>query len=190
MPSAFDISDKTGHGLATDDFVERMRPTYREKMEPWQAAFSWKHHPEDKLLALQSRDDLHCAVLASDWCGDVHRNFPVIVEVMRKAGVPVEVFIQEEHPDFIEQFRTLGGTSVPKVVVSDEHGKVYFSWGPRPAFIQEPMKHFKSLGLTENDEAYADERSAAYESIFSRYGDDADYQRLVVYELTNLLEQC
>ncbi|WP_252312371.1 thioredoxin family protein [Sinobaca sp. H24] len=189
MPTNQNIADMVGKGITVDAFVSQMKPEYQEKLNEWQEGFTWVDHSQEVLSFMRTRSDLHCSIIASDWCGDVHRNFPVIIEVMNQATVPVEVFVQENHPSFIDVFRTLGGKSVPKVIISNTSGDVHFTWGPRPAFIQEPMAYFKSLQLKDSDSEYAAERTKAYEGIQARYGEDFDYQKLVVYELTNLLSQ-
>lgn len=189
MPAQQNIADMIGKGITVDAFESQMNPDYQEKMKEWQDGFVWTDHSQEVLSFLRTRSDLHCSIIASDWCGDVHRNFPVITKVMEQAAIPTEVFIQEDHPAFIDAFRTLGGASVPKIIVSDTSGDVHFTWGPRPAFIQEPMVLFKAKQLTESDADFNAERTRAYEGIQARYGEDFDYQKLVVYEITNLLSQ-
>ncbi|WP_240374296.1 thioredoxin family protein [Bacillus piscicola] len=189
MLSAQNIQSKLGEGITPEAFIEKMRPEYREKFEKWYQSFTWEDHNRAALTPLQERDDLRCAIIAGDWCGDVHPNLGPVLETMKEAAIPVEMFVLEDHDDVMDHFLTMGGRSVPKVILTDKEGHVLFTWGPRPAYIQEPMLLFKHKNMEPDEPRYEEEKLAAYQEIKARYGNNADYQKLIVYELTNQLLQ-
>ena len=189
MLSSTNIHSKLGKGITPESFIEKMRPKYKETLDRYYNLFTWEAHNREAIAPLKQKEDIQCSILAGDWCGDVHRNLGPILEVMKEAEIPTEIFIMEEHDDLMEQFLTMGGRSVPKVILTNKEGDVLFSWGPRPAYIQEPMIAFKQLNLDADNPVLDEERQKAYEGIFARYGKNGDYQKLVVYELTNQLLQ-
>ncbi|SFO96196.1 thioredoxin family protein [Salibacterium halotolerans] len=189
MISSENIQDKLGTGITPEAFMEKMKDDYRRQLDEWHGLFTWNEHGAAALEPLQHRNDLRCAILAGDWCPDVHRNFGPALEVMKQAGIPVEVFIMEQHDNLMEHFQTMGGRSVPKVILTNSGGDVLFSWGPRPAYIQEPMASYKRSSFAPGDPEAEVAKKAAYKGVQARYGSGSNYQKLVVYELTNQLLQ-
>ncbi|SFM32432.1 thioredoxin family protein [Salibacterium qingdaonense] len=189
MISPENMYDKIGTGIKPETFMDKMEERYRTQLDEWYHLFSWSEHDAGALEPLQERSNLRCEILAGDWCPDVHRNLGPALEVMKQAGIPVEMFIMEEHHDLMEHFLTMGGRSVPKIILTNDDGDVLFSWGPRPAYIQEPMAAYKRSSFTPDDPQAEEARKAAYEGVKARYGSGSNYQKLVVYELTNQLLQ-
>ncbi|MDA3130890.1 thioredoxin family protein [Aliibacillus thermotolerans] len=185
--NANNIQEKLGKGISVEAFIDKMTEEERQKFEKWHNQFDWEMHNQELLAPLKEETNLRASLLLGTWCGDVHRNLGPIWEVLKEANIPTEVFIMEEHEDLMDLFLTMGGRSVPKVIITNDAGDVLFDWGPRPLFIQQPMIEFKQKNLAPDDPAIDAERKKAYEGIFSRYGKTADYQKLVVYEITNLL---
>jgi len=186
---AVNLLEKSGKGLTPAQFVESMTQN-REAFAGWYDRFAWPNG-EDRAFfeSLRSRDDLRCFILASDWCGDVVRNVPVVFRVLEAARIPVEVLIMEQHLDVMDRFLTMGGRSIPVVIFTDAGGNVLGKWGPRPAHIQEVMVRFKQEHPDRNAEGYEAALNAARAEIIRRYGEDAEYQKSVVRELRELLSE-
>ncbi|MFB5661059.1 thioredoxin family protein [Alteribacillus sp. HJP-4] len=189
MISAENIQDKLGEGITPEEFIEKMNRKYRELFTSYYDMFTWQDHDREALEPVAKREDLRCAIIAGDWCGDVQRNLGPILEVMKEADVPTELFIVEKHEDFLDHFLTMGGRSVPKVIVANQNGDVHFSWGPRPAYVQEPMVEFKQKNLQPDDPEIDQARQKAYDGIAERYGSGSGYQKLIINELTSQLRQ-
>jgi hypothetical protein len=181
------IHDKLGQGITPQDFMDKMEKNHDLFMEKYEAFLLTKD--AEAFFAEQGRTkDLRCEIITADWCGDAARSVPVIFQLMEAAGIPTEVFIVEEHEAFIEAFRVLGGRSVPVVLFTNSKGDVLGQWGPRPAYVQEPMAEFKSLGLDPETEEYKTKVKEVYAEIFRRYGDGVEYQPLVVGEIRDILQ--
>ncbi len=182
------IADKLGKGISPDDFINGMTVN-QDKLKDWYERFSWDEEKRAALVNLKEKLNVRAAILAADWCGDVVRNLPVVLHVLKELGIETEIFIMEQHLDLMDQFRTMGGRSIPKVIFTDPEGNVLADWGPRPAYIQEPMVRFKQENPDPNAPDYDEKKTAAYEEIHRRYGKGTEYQQLIVDELYQLFSK-
>lgn len=181
------ISSKLGQGITPQQFMEGMTKN-QEAFQSWYDKFEWPSEADREFFeSFNNRDDLRCVILAADWCGDVVRNIPVVFRALENSGIPVEVCIKEEHEDLMDQFLTLGGKSIPVVIFADTGGYVLGQWGPRPAYIQEPMVQFKQENTDRNSPDYEENLKNTRQEILRRYGEDTGYQKLVIEELRELL---
>lgn len=184
------VAGKIGQGLSPQQFIDRMTKN-REAFLDWKAKFTWEHE-EDRTFfeSLSHRDDLRCLIIAADWCGDVVRNVPVVLNVLENSGIPIEMFILEEHLDLIDEFLTLGGRSIPVVIFADPGGFVLGHWGPRPKYVQEPMVKFKTENPDPEAPDYQEKLAETRKEIMARYGEGTEYQQWIVKELRELLSGC
>ncbi|WEG13031.1 thioredoxin family protein [Pullulanibacillus sp. KACC 23026] len=134
-----------------------------------------------------NRDGVRCAIIASDWCGDVVRNVPVVFQFMEQAGIPTEVFILEENDELIQPFLLYGGKSIPVVLLTNEKGEVIYRWGPRPAYVQQPMADFKALNLDRESDEYKEKVKDVYAEMMKRYGEGTGYYRYIIDEFKDVL---
>jgi len=181
------VANKLGQGLTPQGFIDAMTKN-QDKFLEWQSKFAWANEEDREFFeSLNNRDDLRCLIIAADWCGDVVRNVPVVFKALENSGVPIEVFIQEEHMDLMDQFLILGGRSIPVVIFADTGGFVLGQWGPRPTYVQEPMVQFKAANPDRDAPDYQDNLAAARKEIMARYGEGTEYQQLIVKELRELI---
>ncbi len=181
------VTDRLGKGLSPQAFIDSMTKN-QEKFLELQSKFEWKSDEDREFFeSLSNRDDLRCLIIAADWCGDVIRNVPVVFRALENSGMPVEVFIQEQHMDLMDQYLTMGGRAIPIVIFADTGGFVLGHWGPRPAYVQEPMKQFKLANTDRDAPGYEEKLMEARKAVVARYGEDTAYQQLIVTELRELL---
>jgi hypothetical protein len=176
-----------GSGLMPEQFISGMTRN-QEQFQTWYDDFSWEEVGNHAYFQSFQGKSFQCLILAADWCGDVVRNMPVLFHVMEAAGIPAEVLIMESHLDVMDEFLTMGGRSIPVVLIVDNEGDVVGRWGPRPAYIQEPMVEFKLQNTDRNAADYEDRLKQTRQEIMRRYGTDTAYQKLIVDELRGLLE--
>ncbi len=89
-------------------------------------------------------------ILTEPWCGDAAQCVPVIEKLALSAGnIQTLYLLRDEHPEVMDAYLTNGGRSIPKLICLDKTGKELFTWGPRPAVIQEVMNRLKAEGITE-----------------------------------------
>mgnify|MGYP001241602365 CR=1 FL=1 len=186
---SFNFQSHFGTGLAPNDFIQGMTQN-KEKFLDWYEQFSWKN-PEDAAFfgSLKDSNQLYCFILASDWCGDVVRNVPVVLRVLETAEIPTEILIMEQNTNVMEQFLTMGGRSIPIVIFTDLSGKVLGKWGPRPQYVQEVMAKFKESNPDRSAPEYEENLRLTYSEMMKRYnsGSGTDYHQWIVNELRELL---
>ncbi|CAH0119182.1 MULTISPECIES: thioredoxin family protein [unclassified Paenibacillus] len=181
------VSHQFGKGISPQQFIDGMQKN-KETFLSWHEQFAWQNEEDREFFeSLNNRDDLRCLILMADWCGDVVRNVPVVFHAMKTAGIPTEVFILEEHLDFMDQFLTMGGRSVPIVIIADTGGYVLGQWGPRPQEVQEIMIKFKQENPDREAPDYNDNIQVARQRMIEKYGEGTGYQTVIIQELRELL---
>jgi len=175
-----------GKGITPKAFMDWMSKN-QDQFQSYYQGFTWKEDDEKFFSEFSNTKELRCAIIASDWCGDVVHNMPVVLRIMAKANIPVEVFILEENEELINKFLLYGGKSIPVVLLVTPNGDVIHRWGPRPAYIQEPMAKFKALNLPRESDEYKEKVQEVYAEIHKRYGEGMAYQQLIVDEFKETL---
>lgn len=186
---AVNLAHKLDTGLSPEAFAAGMTKN-KEAFQSWYDAFSWENDEiREFFSSLNYRDDLRCLILAADWCGDVVRNVPVVFQAMQEAGIPTEVLIMEENLDTMDQFLTMGGRSIPVVLITDTGGAVLDQWGPRPKHVQEVMVRFKQNNPDPEAADYQEKMKETREELRARYGEGAGYQAYIIQELREILSR-
>ncbi|MCX2838783.1 thioredoxin family protein [Salinimicrobium sp. MT39] len=89
-------------------------------------------------------------VITEPWCGDAAHITPFLELAGRENPlVSVSYELRDSAPHRIENYRTNGTLSIPKLIIKDEHDEDLNVWGPRPL---ECVKLFERL-KAENAEA-------------------------------------
>ncbi|WP_410772287.1 thioredoxin family protein [Fontibacillus sp. BL9] len=181
------VAEKFGKGIAPRQFMESMQRN-KEAFAQGYENFVWVSE-EDRTFfeSLNFRDDLRILILAADWCGDVVRSVPVIFRALEASGLKTEVLILEEHQDVMDHFLTMGGRSVPIVIVADTGGHVLGHWGPRPAHVQALMVDFKRENPDREASDYEEKIGAVRQRMAERYKEGAGVNASVVAELRALI---
>ncbi|SDX66851.1 thioredoxin family protein [Paenibacillus sp. CF384] len=184
---AKNVASKLNKGISPQQFLDSMTKN-KEAFQDWGTRFEWASEDDREFFeSINNRDDLRCLILMADWCGDVVRNVPVIFKALELTGMPIDVLVMEEHLDTMDEFLTMGGRGIPIVILADTGGHVLGQWGPRSAYVQEPMTAFK---LANNDRDAADYQAniaLARQEVVRRYGEGTAYQQDIIKELRTLL---
>jgi hypothetical protein len=126
-------------------------------------------------LMKQKANNWRWITITEPWCGDAAQCVPVIEKLaLATRGIQTHYILRDEHPAIMDAYLTNGGRSIPKLICLDEKGAEVFTWGPRPAVIQEVMNRLKADGVTEI--------STIVEAIQKAYNDDKQqgmYQEFV-----------
>jgi hypothetical protein len=68
-------------------------------------------------------------MLAENWCGDVHRNSPLIAHICEAMpGCELRVFFRDQNPDLRDSFLNNGYQSIPVVVFFDKDWNEIGRW--------------------------------------------------------------
>lgn len=183
------LAEKFGEGLTPIEFVDKMSVN-EETFRDWYTRFEWEDEADQEFFeSLQDRDDIRCLILAADWCGDVVRNIPVVFRALEVTQMPVDVLIMEDHLDLMDQFLTLGGRSIPKVLFADMDGQLRAEWGPRPEPVQTWMRKFKEENPDREAPDYKEKIKEVYAKMAQEYGEGTAYHRYIIDELRGLLSK-
>lgn len=83
-------------------------------------------------------------VISEAWCGDAAQNLPYL-ELMAAASEKIElkIVLRDENLELMDQFLTLGGRSIPKLILLNADTNKVGDWGPRPAAAQSLYQDLK-----------------------------------------------
>lgn len=181
------VKEYIGKGISPRQFIAGMTRN-QEKFQGWYDQFAWvDDRDRDFFQALSGKTGLRCLIIAADWCGDVVRNVPAVLRVVEEADIPTELFVMEEHLEFMDDFLTMGGRSIPVVLFVNSEGDIQAKWGPRPRHVQEVMVAFKQNNPDRQAADYDDKLKAARTQMMARYGEGTGYQDAIVKELREAL---
>jgi len=84
-------------------------------------------------------------MLAENWCGDVHRNSPLLARIVEAMpGAELRVLLRDQHPDLTECFLNNGYRSIPIVVFFDKDWNEVGRWIERPGVATQRMVGIRS----------------------------------------------
>ncbi len=102
--------------------------------------------------------DVHILVIAEDWCGDVHRQVPILEAVARSSPkIHVRYITRMDRPDVFARFLTNGGEAIPKFIFLSDNFVECGNWGPMPDVCRRIIARGKAAG----DVASARKKTAA-----------------------------
>jgi hypothetical protein len=101
----------------------------------------------------------HVLMLAENWCGDVHRNSPMIARIVEAMpGTELRVFLRDQNPDLTDCFLNNGYRSIPIVAFFDKDWNEIGRWIERPGAA---TQRAFAIRATTVDVATEDKKDAA-----------------------------
>ena len=98
-------------------------------------------------------------MLAENWCGDVHRNSPMIARIAEAMpGCELRVFLRDQNPDLTDCFLNNGYRSIPIVAFFDKDWNEIGRWIERPGTA---TQRAFAIRATTVDVATEDKKDAA-----------------------------
>lgn len=89
-------------------------------------------------------------VLTEAWCGDAAQSLPVMNAMAAlNPAISLRMLLRDEHPELMDRYLTNGvARSIPKLIGLDTATmEELFTWGPRPAVLQEQFYKMKADGV-------------------------------------------
>src|SRR6266849_3978009 len=113
-------------GLTWKDYMAQMGDT-RARTEEYYAKSTLTDDERNFFGGIsQAR---YALMLAENWCGDVHRNSPLIVHICEAMqGCELRVFLRDQNPDLRDTFLNNGYQSIPVVVLFDRDWNEIGRW--------------------------------------------------------------
>lgn len=156
---------KTGESESNRRSMEELR----EKLQP---------NEEDRKAIAGLKRPVHVLAIAEDWCPDVVRHVPVLMNLADASDqVDVRFIERETAPDAFARYLTLGGEAVPKFVFLSDKFVECGGWGPMPSDCREFIARGKACG----------DMKAARQQVFERYQADPEC-RTAFGELAHLIQ--
>jgi hypothetical protein len=132
-------------------------------------------------------------MLAENWCGDVHRNSPLIAHIVDAIpGAELRVFFRDQVPDLRDTFLNNGYQSIPVVVFFDKDWNEIGRWIERAGTATQKSFAIRAVTL---DTATEDKKDAAMaefrKQVQATYDGPADKSmwRETAKEVRSVLEQ-
>ena len=89
-------------------------------------------------------------VLTEAWCGDAAQSLPVMQALaLLNPLISLRLLLRDDNIGLMDQYLTNGvSRSIPKLIALDPvTGSTLFTWGPRPAALQELFLQMKTEGI-------------------------------------------
>jgi hypothetical protein len=106
--------------------------------------------PGVKAQMLSIRRPQTWLVLTEGWCGDAAQSLPVM-QLLTQLNplIRLRLLLRDENLELMDQYLTNGvSRSIPKLIALDTDSlAVLFTWGPRPAPLQELFYRMKAEGM-------------------------------------------
>jgi hypothetical protein len=113
-------------GLSWKDYMAQMGDTQART----EANYAKSNLTEDERKFFGSVTGVkYVMMLAENWCGDVHRNSPLIAHIVEAMpGAQLRVFFRDQNPDLRDTFLNNGYQSIPVVVFFDKDWNEIGRW--------------------------------------------------------------
>src|SRR5882672_6076253 len=109
----------------------------------------------------------YVVMLGENWCGDVHRNSPMIARIVEAMpGAEMRVLLRDQHPDLTECFLNNGYRSIPIVVFFDKDWNEVGRWIERAGAATQRSFAIRAKTV---DVAPADQQEAAMNEFRKQY---------------------
>lgn len=143
-------------GMAWKDYLAQMGDTRARTEENYNKA---SLTAEEKQFFSSLTQVKHVLMLAENWCGDVHRNSPMIARIVEAMpGTELRVFFRDQNPDLTDCFLNNGYRSIPIVAFFDKDWNEVGRWIERPGAATQKMFAIRAVTL---DVAAEDKKDAA-----------------------------
>jgi hypothetical protein len=145
-------STRFSKGMTWKEYMAQMGETQKRTEDNYnKAALS----ADDKTFFSGVKGVKNVLMLAENWCGDVHRNSPLIAKVVESIpGAELRVFLRDQNLDITDCFLNNGYRSIPVVVFFDANWNEIGRWIERshPATAKAAMIRSKTLDLAPKDD--------------------------------------
>jgi hypothetical protein len=184
-------SQRFATGMAWKDYLAQMGDTRARTEENYNKA---SLTADEKQFFSGLNQVKYVLMLAENWCGDVHRNSPMIARIVEAMpGTELRVFLRDQNPDLTDCYLNNGYRSIPIVAFFDKDWNEIGRWIERPAAATQKSFAIRAVTLdvagedqTKKDAAMAEFRKqvqAGYDT-----APDKSLWRETVKEVRGVLE--
>ncbi|HEX5816696.1 MAG TPA: thioredoxin family protein [Methylomirabilota bacterium] len=141
-----------GKGMTWKEYMAQMGDTRARTEDNYNRATLTD---EERKFFSGVTDVKHILMLAENWCGDVHRNSPLVARIAEAMpGAELRVFFRDQNLDLTDCFLNNGFRSIPVVVFFDKDWNEIGRWIERshPATAKAVHIRAKTLDLAPKDD--------------------------------------
>lgn len=90
-------------------------------------------------------------VISEAWCGDAAQNVPILQKMADLSDhIELKIILRDENLELMDLYLTNDSQSIPKLIALENKSlNELYTWGPRPATIQNIVNDFKLSNTTE-----------------------------------------
>lgn len=115
----------------------------KSRMNRWIKSLTITDSLEKKVQAISSAQKW--ILITEPWCGDAAHNVPFIYKLAQlNPLISIEFVLRDKNTEFMDNYLTNGGRSIPKLIVRDTNDRDLFTWGPRPVQAQDFLARLKA----------------------------------------------
>jgi hypothetical protein len=141
-----------GKGMTWKEYMAQMGDTRARTEDNYNRATLTD---EERKFFSGVTDVKYILMLAENWCGDVHRNSPLVARIAEAMpGAELRVFFRDQNLDLTDCFLNNGFRSIPVVVFFDKDWNEVGRWIERshPATNKAALIRSKTLELAPKDD--------------------------------------
>ena len=145
-------STRFSKGMAWKEYMAQMGDTRQRTEENYNKATLTD---EERKFFSGVTDVKYILMLAENWCGDVHRNSPLVTRIAEAMpGAELRVFFRDQNLDITDCFLNNGFRSIPVVVFFDKDWNEVGRWIERshPATNKAALIRSKTLEVAPKDD--------------------------------------
>ena len=145
-------SARFSKGMTWKDYMAQMGDTQKRTEENYNRATLTD---DEKKFFGGVKGVKYVLMLAENWCGDVHRNSPLIARVVESIpGAELRVFLRDQNLDITDCYLNNGYRSIPVVVFFDGNWNEIGRWIERahPATSKAALIRSKTLDVAPKDD--------------------------------------
>ena len=145
-------SARFSKGMTWKDYMAQMGDTQKRTEENYNRATLTD---DEKKFFAGVKGVKYVLMLAENWCGDVHRNSPLIARIVESIpGAELRVFLRDQNLDITDCYLNNGYRSIPVVVFFDGNWNEIGRWIERahPATSKAALIRSKTLDVAPKDD--------------------------------------
>ena len=145
-------STRFSKGMSWKEYMAQMGDTQKRTEENYNKATLTE---DEKKFFAGVKGVKYVLMLAENWCGDVHRNSPLIARVVESIpGAELRVFLRDQNLDITDCFLNNGFRSIPVVAFFDQDWNEIGRWIERahPATAKAAVIRTKTLDQAPKDD--------------------------------------
>ncbi len=155
------INQEAYYKLFTEEFLSSREETAFDKYtrlnikrsERWFKRLKLEEEVETYFGSINTAEKW--VIISEPWCGDASHSLPVIQQLADcNPRIETTYVLRDENKEYMNQFLTNGGMSIPIINVYNAQNELQFSWGPRPSKLQALFLSNKEKGISKDESTF------------------------------------